>query len=118
MMPGRLPRERALTHLEALAAEMRAIGGFGVDLVGPTPHGTAYLRVAGPRGSGLVERIHCVAGAGSWWFTWSWGDRIGLATDVAGTARAILHVLTVRHGLLTAACPARPSPGLPAAAGK
>ena len=117
MMPGRRPRDRALTHLEALAAEMRAVGGFGVDLVGPTPRRTAYLRVAGPQGGGPVERIHCVAGAGSWWFTWSWGDRIGLATDIAGTARAILHVLTVRRGLLAAAPSARPS-GVPAATGQ
>ncbi|XVQ14700.1 hypothetical protein ACQP1W_19850 [Spirillospora sp. CA-255316] len=108
MMPGRLPGDNALRHLEALAAEMRTISDFGVDLVGPASPGTAFLRVAGPHGSGLTERIHCVAGAGSWWFTWPWGDRIGLTTDVAGTARAIRHVLTIRCELTTPTPPAHP----------
>ncbi|MFC5754054.1 hypothetical protein [Actinomadura rugatobispora] len=123
MMSGRLPGDNALLHLEALASEMRTISDFGVDLVGPASLGAAFLRVAGPHGTGLTERIHCVAGAGSWWFTWSWGDRIGLATDVAGAARAIRHVLTIRCGLLAAPPPGRPvaprrSPELSPAANK
>jgi hypothetical protein len=109
-MPGRLPDDdvEALRLLGALAAALRTVSDFRVDLVPAVQPGAPFLRVAASCPTGLAEEIHCEQGAKAWWFSWSWGDRIGLATDIEGAAKAIRHVLVIRLESLVA--PVRESP--------
>jgi hypothetical protein len=112
MMPGRLPGDdvEALIYMDALAAALRTVSDFRVDIVPAIQSSAAFLRVANPHATDLAEEIYCAPGVGAWWFTWSWGDRIGLAADIEGAANAIRHVLRVRRDLL--AVPAKgPSNG-------
>ncbi|MEV5411004.1 hypothetical protein AB0K60_19435 [Thermopolyspora sp. NPDC052614] len=47
------------------------------------------LHVRNPNESALTETIGCEDGR----FLWSWGQAIGLVSDVTGVADRILHVL-------------------------
>jgi hypothetical protein len=92
----------ALVYLEALAIELSTVSEFRVEIVPAIQSGAAFLQVTYPHTADSAEEIYCDPGVGAWWFTWSWGDRIGLATDVEGAAKAIRHVLIVRRSLLAA----------------
>ncbi|MCW2914502.1 MAG: hypothetical protein JWN52_2570 [Actinomycetia bacterium] len=103
-MVGRLTGGvEASIHLDALATELMTVSDFRAEIVLAIGSEAAFLQVAGLRAADVTEEIYCHAGTGAWWFTWRWGDRIGLATDVKGAANAILHVLRVRQELSIAA---------------
>ncbi len=57
------------------------------------------LHVVNPAAMSLAEDIY--AGScedGSWWFWWSWAERIAAADDLDGAAARIAHVLAAPHG--------------------
>jgi hypothetical protein len=98
IMATRLPDDASIL-LDALATELMTVSDFSAEIVPAIQAKAAFLQVVGPRAADVTEAIYCRAGAEAWWFTWPWGDRIGLASDVKGAASAILHVLRVRQEL-------------------
>jgi hypothetical protein len=65
-----------------------------------TPAGRVpSLRVVNPAAPALAEDVY--AGCcedGSWWFWWSWAERIAAATDLDQAAARIAHVLAASPG--------------------
>ena len=64
-----------------------------------TPAGRVpSLRVVNPAAPALAEDVY--AGCcedGSWWFWWSWAERIAAASDLDQAAARIAHVLAAPH---------------------
>ena len=64
-----------------------------------TPAGRVpSLRVLNPAAPALAEEVY--AGScedGTWWFWWSWAERIATASDVDQAAALIAHVLAAPH---------------------
>jgi hypothetical protein len=55
------------------------------------------LQVVNPAAPALAEDVY--AGCcedGSWWFWWSWAERIASGEDMAGAASRIMRVLAAR----------------------
>jgi hypothetical protein len=53
------------------------------------------LHMVNSDASHMTEDIGCEpVDSGEFWFTWSWGNILGLADGPAGVAAAILRVLT------------------------
>jgi hypothetical protein len=76
----------------ALAAEMRE-RDFLADTL--RTGGRLCVHVANRCAAELSDYIYAApAGDGSWWFWWSWGDRIALVGDVEAAAFKIAYVLT------------------------
>ncbi len=75
-----------------------AVRGMTASLV--TPAGRVpSLRVVNPAASALAEDVY--AGCcedGSWWFWWSWAERIAAASDLDQAAARIAHVLAASPG--------------------
>jgi len=70
-----------------------AARGMTASLV--TPAGRVpSLRVVNPAAPALAEDVYlgCCAD-GSWWFWWSWAERIAAASDLDQAAARIAHVL-------------------------
>lgn len=88
---GDEPRKR----LEALGDVITIDTPLTVRLVTPG-RDEMYLRVINPNAAGLAEDVRCRVHDedGEYWFWWSWGESIGPADDLHGTALAILRVLT------------------------
>ena len=72
--------------------------GMTTSLV--TPAGRVpSLRVVNPAAPALAEDVY--AGCcedGSWWFWWSWAERIAAASDLDQAAARIAHVLAATPG--------------------
>jgi hypothetical protein len=53
-----------------------------------------------PRASALAENILAETAGGSWWFWWSWAERIAPADDPVDAAGRVIRVLaaTGEHG--------------------
>jgi len=83
-------RDANLHRLEHLAAELRR-QGMAADLVvalGRIPR----LEVVHP--AGPAEDVYAWRGQdGTWWFWWSWAERIAAAADPGGAAAMIQQVL-------------------------
>jgi hypothetical protein len=75
-----------------------AARGMTASLV--TPAGRVpSLRVVNPAAPALAEDVY--AGCcedGSWWFWWSWAERIAAASDLDQAAARIAHVLATADG--------------------
>jgi hypothetical protein len=80
----------AVTHLEALNV---CLAGRGFETcIAPARHG---LNVANGTVPEIRENINAApADDGTWWFWWSWGDRIAPVTDLETAAFKIAYVLT------------------------
>ena len=77
-----------------------ALAPFGMTASLVTPAGRVpSLRVVNPAAPALAEDVY--AGCcedGSWWFWWSWAERIAAASDLDQAAARIAHVLAAPHG--------------------
>jgi hypothetical protein len=80
-----------ITYLEGLGDELRD-RGFAVRLTIPQG-GPPSLHVVNPRASALAENILAEPAAGTWWFWWSWAERIALADDAVEAADRVTRVL-------------------------
>jgi hypothetical protein len=86
----------AITQVEALAADL---AGRGFETHVSRDGGTLSLSVINQAAPGSRENITArLADDGSWWFWWSWGDRIARITEVESAAFKIAYVLTPQAG--------------------
>lgn len=85
-----LARSR-ITYLERLGRELRD-RGFAVRLTTPQG-GPPSLHVVNPRASALAENILAESIGGSWWFWWSWAERIAPADDLCEAVDRVTRVL-------------------------
>jgi hypothetical protein len=84
-----------LNRLEGLA-EVLARHGLRTSLMAP-PGRVPSLHVVNPAASALAEDVY--AGRcrdGTWWFWWSWAERIATWDDLDGAASLIKQVLAAR----------------------
>ena len=96
-------RARTLSRPEACADLLDQLGpaleGYGLTASLVTPAGRVpSLRVVNPAAPALAEDVY--AGCcedGSWWFWWSWAERIAAASDLGQAAARIGHVLAAPH---------------------
>jgi hypothetical protein len=57
------------------------------------------LIVVNPDASVLTENIYAVPERGTWWFWWSWNEKIAPVAETDAVAARIRHVLTpMGHG--------------------
>jgi hypothetical protein len=92
-----LPGEACTDRLDRLAPVL-ARHGMTTNLLAP-PGRVPSLRVVNPDTPALAEDVY--AGRcqdGSWWFWWSWAERISAAADLETAALRIAHVLAAPHG--------------------
>ena len=83
-------RDANLHRLEHLALELRR-RGMTADLV-VAPGRIPRLEVVYP--AGPAEDVYAWRGQdGTWWFWWSWAERIAVADDVDLAASTIVRVL-------------------------
>ncbi len=91
------PPDQAYTdRLEALAAALSR-HGMSAHLLAP-PGRVPSLCTVSPSAPALAEDVY--AGCcedGSWWFWWSWAERIADASDLDAAAARIAHVLAAPH---------------------
>jgi hypothetical protein len=81
-----------LERLEALA-EALARHGLRTRLMTP-PGRVPSLHVVNPSASALAEDIYAGRSQdGTWWFWWSWAERIAAEEDLDGAATLIRRVL-------------------------
>ena len=81
-----------LNRLERLA-EVLAHHGLRASLMAP-PGGVPSLHVVNPAASVLAEDVYAGRGQdGTWWFWWSWAERIATWDDLQGAAALIKRVL-------------------------
>jgi hypothetical protein len=84
--------EVQLENLENLGEELTR-RGMQVRMVLP-PGRVPSLYVVNPRARALEEHIYAGCGSdGSWWFWWSWAERISATEDLDVAAGAIERVL-------------------------
>jgi hypothetical protein len=84
-------RDANLHRLEHLAVELRR-RGITADLV-VAPGRIPRLEVVCPAGS--AEDVYAWRGQdGTWWFWWSWAERIACTADLDDAATRIEQVLT------------------------
>ncbi len=84
-------RDANLHRLEQLAVELRR-RGMTADLVN-APGRIPRLEVVHP--GGAAEDVYAWRGQdGTWWFWWSWAERIAAAADLDDAAARIGQVLT------------------------
>jgi hypothetical protein len=91
-------REAAEVQLEYLEklGEVLTRRGMQVRLVLP-PGRVPSLYVVNPEARALEEHIYAGGSSdGSWWFWWSWAERISSTDDLDAAATAIVRVLA-RH---------------------
>lgn len=83
-------------QLDRLAAAL-AVHGMTTHLVTP-PGRVPSLRVVNEAAPALAEDVYAGCGEdGSWWFWWSWAERIAAAADLDAAAARIAHVLAAPH---------------------
>jgi hypothetical protein len=86
----------AVVQFDALKASLCRQGFLTVT---SCKDGKTTLQVVNREASGHQEDITLAADdSGSWWFWWSWGDRIAPITDVEAAAFKIAYVLTPQAG--------------------
>jgi hypothetical protein len=84
-----------LSRLEGLA-EVLAHHGLRTSLMAP-PGRVPSLHVVNPAASVLAEDVYAGRGQdGTWWFWWSWAERIAAGEDLDGAAARIKRVLAAR----------------------
>jgi hypothetical protein len=84
--------EPQLTHLRALAGELRACG-LRAEL-GGIATASPYLTVTSQHGATPTERILCQQAPDQHWqFCWTWQQPIGPASNPAAAAAAIADIL-------------------------
>jgi hypothetical protein len=84
--------EVQLEHLEKLGEELTR-RGMQVRMVLP-PGRVPSLYVVNPEARALEEHIYAGCGSdGTWWFWWSWAERISATEDLPDAATAIVRVL-------------------------
>jgi hypothetical protein len=84
--------EVQLEQLEKLGEELTR-RGMQVRMVLP-PGRVPSLYVVNPEARALEEHIYAGCGsAGTWWFWWSWAERISATEDLDTAATAIVRVL-------------------------
>ena len=91
------PPDQAYTYqLDRLAAAL-ARHAMTVHLMAP-PGRVPSLRVVNEGAPALAEDLYAGCSQdGSWWFWWSWAERIAAATDLDAAAARIAHVLAAPH---------------------
>jgi hypothetical protein len=81
-----------LNRLEMLA-EVLAQHGLRTSLMAP-PGRVPSLHVVNPAAPALAEDVYAGRGQdGTWWFWWSWAERIAIWDDLEGAAALIRRVL-------------------------
>ena len=81
-----------LEYLEKLGEELTR-RGMQVRMVLP-PGRVPSLYVVNPVARALEEHIYAGCGSdGTWWFWWSWAERISATEDLPDAATAIVRVL-------------------------
>jgi hypothetical protein len=81
-----------LSRLEGLA-EVLSHHGLRASLMAP-PGRVPSLHVVNPAASVLAEDVYTGRGQdGTWWFWWSWAERIAAGEDLEGAAAMIKQVL-------------------------
>ena len=84
-----------LSRLEGLA-EVLSHHGLRASLLAP-PGRVPSLHVVNPAASVLAEDVYAGRGQdGTWWFWWSWAERIASGEDLEGAAAMIKQVLAAR----------------------
>jgi hypothetical protein len=84
-----------LSRLEGLA-EVLSRHGLRASLMAP-PGRVPSLHVVNPEASVLAEDVYIGRGQdGTWWFWWSWAERIASGEDVERAAAMIKQVLAAR----------------------
>jgi hypothetical protein len=84
-----------LNRLEGLA-EVLAHHGLRTTLMTP-PGRVPSLHVVNPAASALAEDVYAGRGQdGTWWFWWSWAERIAEWEDLEAAATLIKRVLAAR----------------------
>jgi hypothetical protein len=84
-----------LSRLEGLA-EVLSRHGLRASLMAP-PGRVPSLHVVNPEASVLAEDVYIGRGQdGTWWFWWSWAERIASGEDLDGAAAMIKQVLAAR----------------------
>ena len=88
--------QQGSAYLESLA-EALARRGLRTRLMAPQGR-IPSLHVVNPATSVLAEDIYAGRGQdGTWWFWWSWAERIGESDDLDTAATAIARVLAPRE---------------------
>ena len=91
-----------LGRLEGLA-EVLAHHGLRTSLMAP-PGRVPSLHVVNPAASALAEDVYAGRSQdGTWWFWWSWAERIAAGEDLEGAAALIKQVLAARDQVAHAA---------------
>jgi hypothetical protein len=89
-------RNACLDRLESLA-EVLAQRGLRARLMTP-PGRVPSLHVVNPSAAALAEDVYTCRGKdGSWWFWWSWAERIAATEDLEGAATLIERVLAAHE---------------------
>jgi hypothetical protein len=84
-----------VSRLEGLA-EVLSRHGLLASLMAP-PGRVPSLHVVNPAASVLAEDVYTGRGQdGTWWFWWSWAERIASGEDLEGAAAMIKQVLAAR----------------------
>jgi hypothetical protein len=83
-------------YLESLAGELIR-RGLRARLL--TPSGRVpNVHVVNPAATALAENVYAAGGPdGTWWYWWSWAERIAIADDVDGAADCIARVLAAEN---------------------
>ena len=85
-------RQANLARLERLG-DVLAQHGLRAKLMTP-PGRVPSLHVVNPAAAALAEDVYAGRGQdGSWWFWWSWAERIAASEDLEGAAARIRRVL-------------------------
>jgi hypothetical protein len=86
------PAQQGTAYLEGLADALIA-RGLRARLMEPQGR-VPSLHVVHPLASALAEDIYAGRGQdGTWWFWWSWAERIGVSEDIDFAAARIARVL-------------------------
>ena len=91
------PDQAYLDQLDRLAPVL-ARHGMSTNLVAPAGR-VPSLRVINPAAPALAEDVYAAyCEDGSWWFWWSWAERIAAAAELERAAERVAHVLAAPHG--------------------
>jgi len=90
------PDQACTDQLERLAPVLSR-HGMTSNLMAPSGR-VPSLRVLNPAAPALAEDVYADrCEDGSWWFWWSWAERISAAGDLERAAARIAHVLAAPH---------------------
>ena len=89
--------DRACTDQLERLTPVLARHGMTTNLVAP-PGRVPSLRVLNPAAPALAEDVYAdCCEDGTWWFWWSWAERISAAGDLEEAATRITDVLAASH---------------------